>query len=206
MPIEAGKLKEEENKKKKLTEKENKENNKKILEHKKTKEKISVEIEADENLDSLKNLIQKWIITEKTAEKIIAWENIDEKIVTQIFEQIGKIEAIKDVDKYLPKELRITKEEYSKALHDDIFRTKTITKLDSALTLLSHQVNPDTAMWLNLFSGFLTILDKNLILIQEHNIDIKNNLKTIEKAKNPPPKNLSLWEKVIKTLKEIFVN
>jgi len=30
---------------------------------------------------------------------------------------------------------------------------------------------------LNLFSGFLTILDKNLKIVQENTIDIKDNLK-----------------------------
>jgi hypothetical protein len=56
------------------------------------------------------------------------------------------MEDIKDIDKYIPKELRITHDEYSKALHDDIFRVQIITKLDSALTLISRQINPDSAM------------------------------------------------------------
>jgi len=55
------------------------------------------------------------------------------------------VEELKDIDKYLPASLRITKEDYHTALHDDIFRVQTITKLETALTLLSQQINPDTA-------------------------------------------------------------
>jgi hypothetical protein len=36
---------------------------------------------------------------------------------------------------------------------------------------------------LNLFSGFLTILDKNLKIVQENTIDIKENLKKIDEKK-----------------------
>jgi hypothetical protein len=56
------------------------------------------------------------------------------------------MEEIKDIDQYIPDELRISKEDYSKALTDDIFRVQTITKLDSALTLIANKINPDSAM------------------------------------------------------------
>jgi hypothetical protein len=46
------------------------------------------------------------------------------------------MEDLKDVDKYLPVELRITKEDYSKAMTDDIFRVQTLTKLNTALTVI----------------------------------------------------------------------
>ncbi len=56
------------------------------------------------------------------------------------------MEEIKNIDNYIPKELRITREDYSKALSDDIFRVQTITKLDSALTIIANKINPDSAM------------------------------------------------------------
>jgi hypothetical protein len=56
------------------------------------------------------------------------------------------MEDVKDIDKYLPKELRVTRGDYIKALHDDIFRVQMLTKLSSALTLISQQINPDSAM------------------------------------------------------------
>ncbi len=59
MGIEAGSLKEQEDKKKKLSEKQIQESNKKILDYQKVKEHISVEIEAEQDLDNLKELVEK---------------------------------------------------------------------------------------------------------------------------------------------------
>ena len=56
------------------------------------------------------------------------------------------MEDIKDIGKYIPKELRISHDDYSKALHDDIFRVQVIKRLDSALTLLANQISPDSSV------------------------------------------------------------
>ena len=205
MGVESWALNEEEKKKKILSEKEVKEGNKKILEHQKVKEKISVEIEAESSLNDLKELVNKWVITKETADKIVEWENIDESTIKEIFEKIEELEEVKDIDKYLPVELRITKDDYSRALHDDIFRLQTITKLDSALTLIANKINPDSALWLNLFSWFLTVIDKNLILVQENTIDIKDNLKEVDEKKHWKRIDMrNLWEKIVDFLKDVF--
>jgi archaellum biogenesis protein FlaJ (TadC family) len=47
------------------------------------------------------------------------------------------------IDEYLPKEYRITKEEYKKALSDNIFRTQILTKIDVALTIIYNQIKPE---------------------------------------------------------------
>lgn len=198
MVIEKWAFKEEENKKKKLTEKQIKDSIKKQADFKKTKEIISVEIEAEEEISHLKNLVKKWLISKENAEKIKLWKEIDEEIIKEIFKKIDEIEDIKNIDNYLPKQLRITHEEYFKALHDEIFRVQMITKLDSALTILSNQINPDSSMWINLFTWFLTVLDKNLVLIQENTIDIKDNLKQIDNNKSINEK----W--FFKNLKDFF--
>lgn len=204
MWVESWKLNESEKKKKELSEKKINESNKKILEHKKVKEKISVEIESDEKLDQLKNLVKKWLISKEDAKKVVDWEDIDEKNITEIFDKIEEIEEIKDINKYIPEDLRISKDDYIKALHDDIFRVQTITKLDSSLTLLANQITPDSAVWFSLFSWFLTVLDKNLIVVQENTIDIKDNLKEIDTKKGINNEQKSLWERFVKFLKEIF--
>ena len=205
MGVESWAMNEEEKKKKALSEKDIKENNKKIIEHQKVKEKISVEIEAEDSLNDLKDLIDKWIITKETANKIVEWENIDETTIKEIFEKIDQLEEIKDIDNYLPIELRISRDDYSRALHDDIFRLQTITKLDSALTLIANKINPDSALGLNLFSWFLTVLDKNLVLVQENTIDIKDNLKEVDEKKHGKKIDMrSLWEKIVDFLKDIF--
>ena len=203
MWIESWALNEEEKKRKKLSEKDIQENNLKNLEHKKVKEKISVGIKTEKELDKLKNLIEKWIISKETAEQIIEWEDIWEEAIKEIFQKIDQMDEIKNIDKYIPDELRVSKEDYSKALTDDIFRVQLITRLDSSLTLIANKINPDSAMWLNLFSWFLTVLDKNLIIVQENTIDVKDSLKKIDE-KNFWKKydTRSLWKKIIDFLKE----
>jgi hypothetical protein len=152
----------------------------------------------------LKELIESWVITKHTAEKVINNQNIDEDLIKEIFDKIDELEEIKNINNYIPEELRISKEDYLKALTDNIFRTQVITKLDSSLTLIANKINPDSTMWLNLFSGFLTILDKNLIIVQENTIDIKNNLKKIDEKKFwKKEDNRSLLEKIIDFFKEI---
>ncbi|QFR39236.1 hypothetical protein A9Q91_03295 [Candidatus Gracilibacteria bacterium 28_42_T64] len=200
MGIETGAYNEQEKKKKKIDEKELKEQQKKIIDQQKTKEYIKTEIDTEDQLHSLHELVDKGILSQEHVEQIIAGEDLDEDTIKDIFDKIDQMEELKDVDKYLPSDLRITKDDYHTALHDDIFRTKTITKLDTALTLLSQQINPDTAGGINLFSGFLTVLDKNLVTVQENTIDIKDSLVEIEDKKYPKPK-ISFLEKIIIFLK-----
>lgn len=204
MSIEAWKLNEEEKKKKNLWEKEIKNLLKKEIEFKKIKKKIDIEVEAEDKIFNLKELVQKWIISKETAKKISNWENINKLIIKKIFEKINQIEDIKNINKYIPKKLRITNEDYLKALHDNIFRIEIITKLNTSLMLLSNQINSDWILWLNLFSWFLTILDKNLIMIQENTIDIKESLIKIDNKKIWKKNKKSIWQIILDFLKEIF--
>lgn len=181
MWLESWAMNENEKKKKKLTEKQENDKNQKVLEYKKVKEEIAVEIETEDEVFHLKELVEKWIMSQESAQKVIDGEDLDEKIIKEIFEKINEMEDIDDIDNYIPKELRITHEEYDKALHDDKFRVKIITKLDSALILITRQITPNSGIWVNLFSWFINILDKNLIKIQEHTIDVKYSLKEIDK-------------------------
>jgi len=142
---------------------------------------IDTKEETLEKLDFLKKLVSKKIISKETAEKLKDWKSINEKEIIKMFNKIDEIEDIKNVDKYFSKQYRITKEQYLKALENWVYRVQTITKLDIALIILSEQINSDSSFWLNLFSGFLIVLDKNLILLQENNIDIKTSLEEIWK-------------------------
>ncbi len=114
------------------------------------------------------------------------------------------MEDMKDVDKYIPKDLRISKDEYMKAVHDDIFRVQMLTKIDSSLTLIANQINPDGMLWLNIFSWFLAVLDKNLIKVQENTIDVKYSLKDIDEKKWLYKDKRSFFQKIIDFIKEIF--
>lgn len=206
MSIEWWILKEDENKKNKLSKDKETEVNNEIIEHKKVKEKISVELEAENDLENLKQLVSKWVISKETAKNFTEWLEIDDDIIKEMFDKIDQIDEIKDIDNYLPPELRITKQEYIRAINDDIFRVQTLTKLNSALILLSTKIVPDSAMWLNLFTWFLTILDKKLVLIQENTIDVRNSLDNIEKNKlwinnNNNNNNRTIWRKIIDFIK-----
>lgn len=188
-----------------LNEESLKNENNKQLDFKKQKEKIQVEIEIENDLEYLKDLIYNWIVSNETAKKILSWEEISNDEIKEMFKKINQIEEIKDVDKYLPKEYRITQEQYLKAISDDIFRIKILTKLDYALTILVKQIIPDSSSWLNLFSGFIWILDKNLVLIQENTIDIKTWLKRIDEKKfSEKTDNRNLWKKIIDFIKKTF--
>lgn len=203
MGFEAWAYNEKEKKKKELEEKEEAEFQQKQVEHQKMKEYIQTETETEENLHKLHDLVDEGLLTKQQAEHIAEWEQLSEEDVKEIFEKIDEMEDLKDVDKYLPAELRITKQDYSKAMTDDIFRVQTMTKLDTALTVIWQQIVPDSSAWVNLFSGFLSVLDKNLVILQENTIDVKDNLNEIHEKKYPKPK-LSLWTTFLNFIKELF--
>ena len=208
MWVEAWALKDDESKKIKKNEKLKKidtdEQKEKQTKNKEIRENIKIE-EAmhhmkdminDENLDLSLDQVQ-------LIEKVISGDEITGEMIEEILEKINEIENTEDIDKYLPKESRITSEEYKRALTNDVFRVQIITKLDAALTILSTQVSWDASAWLNLFSGYMAMLDKKLVKIQENHIDIKESLKEVEEKKNPTQK-LWFWKSLLKLLKEIY--
>ncbi len=205
MSIENNWFKDELIKKKQIDINEIKEENKKQLEYKIQREKILVKIETENNLEYLKDLLNTWIVSNETAQKIIEWKEISNIEIKEIFEKINQIEEIKNINNYIPKEYRINKEDYIKAINDEDFREETFKKLDFVLWLLVKQIIPDNYSWLNLFSWFIWFLDKNLIKIQENTIDIKKWLKKIDKLKNiDQARKKSFWEKFIYFIKELF--
>ena len=116
--------------------------------------------------------------------------------VEKIFEKIDEIESIDDIDDYLPKEMRVTKEEYAAATHDDDTLIQVEGKIHRALTHLSQSANPQIWGSVNIFSSFLTMLDKNLITIQEHHIDMQDSLNPWNK------KSKSLWQTIVDWFKK----
>lgn len=206
MNIEAWKFKESEKKSKEKSEKEKTLKRKRKIELSKKLEINKNSEKSEKELNQLKSLLDNWNLdssTQNLIEKVIDSDIIWEEEIQEIFEKIDEIENNNEVSTYLPEEYRITKDEYIKSLTDDIVRTKILVKLNTALTILSNYAVPDSSMWLNLFSGFIAVLDKNLIKIQENNIDIKNSLEKVENAKNPK-KQKSFWEVILDFLKDLF--
>lgn len=194
---------EEERKKGEIREQEEKQSLKKQQEFLKTKEKIAVEFEAEQDLNTLKNMLSKWEIDENLIKKVEKSEELDSHEIDEIFEKIEEIENIEEINSYIPEKLRITKSDYLEARKNDIFREEALTRIDLSLWILSERIEPKSLAWANIFSWFLSILDKNLVTIQEHHIDIKENLKNLRKE-TVKERNFTFWEKVIAFFKKYF--
>ncbi|MCH2189084.1 hypothetical protein MK079_04635 [Candidatus Gracilibacteria bacterium] len=200
MSIEAGALAEQE-KKKKESEKAKKEAQKKVVESAKKQQEVREHAKTDAALSHLKDLIEHHDIeldakTLKSVEKAVSGQELDTEDIQEILEKIDEIENTEDVEQYLPDEMRITKEEYKQALVDDVFRVQVVTKIDSALTLIAQNINPNANLSLNIFSGYLAVLDKKLISLQENHIDIKDNLKEVDVKKGIGTASKNLWERI----------
>lgn len=210
MGVESGGMSEEDKKRKKLSETEQETEATQVVEQQKKKSELREHMKAEEALSGLKDMMEEHNldISEsdfKTLQRATTGESLTTEEIETILDKIEEIESTQDVDKYLPKEFRITKEEYKKAITDDIARTQAITKLDTALTMLAEHAQGGSTMGLNLFSGYMAILDKRLIKIQENHIDIKENLVEIDEAKFwNKQQNMTLWQRFIAFLKEIF--
>lgn len=204
---------EQNRKKKEKSEKQEKLEKQAILEQEEKKKQIREnEDKTEDVLHKLEDMLEEDLNSldsrdMKLIKKAIEWWDITKEEIEDILNKIEEIESNEKVDKYLPKEFRITAEDYKQSLVNWVKRLQIITKLDTSLTILAKQINPESSMWLNLFSWYMAILDKNLVKIQENTIDTSDSLKNLEKKKNPPKKeNLSLWERFVRFLREIFSN
>ena len=208
MVFEAWKLADDEKKRKEKTEKQKKQEAQKILEQEKRKKEAREKNDKskdNEILSKLEDMLEEWNLSSEDINKIkdiVDSSDVSDDEIENILEKIDEIENTEDVDKYLPQEFRITWEDYKQSLTDDIKRIQTITKLNTALTILVEHITPDSSMWMNLFSWYMAILDKKLITIQENTIDVKDCLQKVEDKKNPP-KKLSLWENIKEFFREM---
>jgi len=207
MWFESWKLAEEEKKKKEKSENQKKAEMQKIIEQERKKKEAREKKENTNILKKLEEMLEDGELSKDEIQELKEMvDNVDitEDEVEDILNKIEELEELEDIDNYIPKEFRITKEEYKQSLTDDIVRLKTLTKLSTSLNLLSNQINSDSSVWINLFSWYMVILDKKLIKVQENTIDVKDSLEQIENKKNPS-KKLSFWEKIKKFFKKIFL-
>ena len=193
-------LGEKEKRQRELNEEEKKKEIQKKLEYSRDKTEIIEKIDAQKELTYLKSLVERWLISVDTARTIVEWKDLDNVQVQEILEKIDEIEEIRDVDKILPKEFRVTKEEYLMALGDSEARQKAMEKLHSALDHIYHSVNP-VDMWIIDISWIILLLNQNLVQVQDHTIDIKRNLEWVEKQQNPTEEKKWFFAKLIDLLK-----
>jgi len=148
-----------------------------IIKMQKTKEVIREEEAISNDLWKLRDLLEAHIVDDALVNKVIEHWELEHEEIEEIFDKIDEIEAIDNIDDYLPKDMRITKKEYAAATHDDDTLIIVEAKIHWALTHIAQVTVPSNWWSINLFSGFLTMLDKNLITIQEHHIDMQDALK-----------------------------
>lgn len=181
---EAWKLKENEKKLKEKSKKAELEAEKNQIKFKEKKEKIEISETTWELLLELEELVVEWVITADTAKKINAWEVLTKDEINDMFEKIKQIENIKNIEDYIPKNLIVSKQEYTKAINDKEERKNVLKKLNNTLSIVADNITGTPVPAINIFANFIELLDKNLILIQENTIDLKNTLEKVDKHAN----------------------
>ncbi len=181
-----------------------------IKQHQFTKQKKKAALDGaiEKELFELKELLDKGEYNESTTRlitQLIEWTSISAEEVQEIFEIIDSLDQNEKIDSYVPQDLRITKDDYQKALRDEDQRIVVLEKLDTALTHISRHIDSWSWPSLNLFSWFLAILDKNLVAIQEGHIDIKESLNWLSiSQKEDANKTQSFWKKICDCIKKIL--
>ncbi|MCT4616595.1 MAG: hypothetical protein N4A38_00105 [Candidatus Gracilibacteria bacterium] len=169
-----GALNEQMKKIEKMDEKEEKEKEKKKLDFGLDKQKLRERIAKAKEIEFLKSLIERGLITPALADKISHNEAFSEADIEEIFEKIDEIEELGD--KVLPAELRLTKKEYLGALHSEDEKQTALKKLNDALVHIYNQTNAGGSSPISSIFGFFGFLNENLVTAQENTIDIKRSL------------------------------
>jgi len=146
------------------------------LRFKKNKDKLISRLEKDKGLAFLKSMVERDLIEISTAEAIMSGEDLDSKVIEEIFDKIDEIESTHDIDRILPADFRVSKNEYLVAMKDSGARKETLLKIDASLAYIYNSFHPHPLSVLNFFGGFMAALDRNLVRVQENTIDIKRSL------------------------------
>lgn len=170
-----------EKKKKKKAEELKTQDTEKLIKSQKQKEKIRKSAEANAELSNLKELVEKWVVSEVTVKRAKEAAKDSAVDTQETRDMLWKIEDLQEneyMKKYIPEDLFLSKDEYLRALKDPKQRDSTLQKVDEVLWILAQHINPTSRAGINIFSSFaLFLLDKNLIRAQEQHIDIKYALK-----------------------------
>ena len=148
-----------------------------ILEFQKTRKKIIEKIKVKEEIDKLKDLINTWVLTRQSAESILTWEILNSWELREILKKIDELSKIDSNRKILPKDFKITREEYLEAITNFDKKVILLWKIDEVLDFIYKNM---WGWWLtfNLFSflSYNLILSKDTQKIQWNLIDIKNDI------------------------------
>ena len=119
MWLESYKYSESEKNKKESYEEDKKKSREKILKQERKKWEIREHIYTEEALIKFKGLLKEHKLNLSSAdlkniEKVVSWEDFNTDEIEYILNKIDEIWNNEDIDKYLPKEKRVKKEEYKK--------------------------------------------------------------------------------------------
>ncbi len=117
-----------------------------------------------------------WIVDEIS--KIIETGKVSKEEIKEIMEKIDEILKLNEKKKQIPQELVFTKKEYIKALQDDEVRKQLLKKIDKILDFTADKLQSVDNVFL-LF-GYYFLLDKNIQVIHDNCIDVKENLEKLE--------------------------
>ena len=173
----------EEEKNKKETEKQKIEKQKEKIykeaeRRRKNLEKEEIVRKIKSKLEDLKmdiNLEDGKIINE--IKQVIETHNITQEELTNILEKIDEILEVVEKKEILPKELIFTKKDYLEALKDAEKRKKLLKKLDDILDYTSKSLQPTDNLFL--LAGYFLLTDKNLQIVHDNCIDVKENLEKL---------------------------
>ena len=130
--------------------------------------------ETKTELTRLQSLVERGFIKPETLARALEGEKLTPEEIEAVFDKIDEIEQVEQIDKILPKESRPTKEEFLEALQSEPKRIQLITKLNSALKLVTS--SSGRGFTGNFFGSFMLFLSKSLVTVQEGLIDIKRAL------------------------------
>ncbi len=136
----------------------------------------------NKELCELRELLWEWAFSTKDTQviqKIIDSDTISQEQIVEIFDILDTMKTVCEETDIIPTDFQVTKEDYIKALTDSEVRSKVLTTVDKALVFISQKITTDSWQSVNLFSWMLAVLDKNLILVQEWNIDVKRSLQSL---------------------------
>lgn len=148
-----------------------------LLEFKKTQKKLIQKIKTKEEVDKLKDLINAWVLTRQSVEKVLSWEILNSWELKEILEKIDELSKIDSNRRILPRDFNITEDEYLGAITNFDKKVVLLWKIDEALDYIYKNM---WGWWLtfSLFSflWYNLILSEDTQKVQWSLIDIKNNI------------------------------
>lgn len=137
------------------------------------------------DLQNLKELVEQWVVDKSLFESIKKdsilsndeFQDVVESVdMEDVFEKLNEIESFEDIDSIVPKELRVSKNEYMQALKDPEKKKVVLAKFDKSLDIVANNFRGVSPFKRSVFTSYVNLLSKNMIDLQWKIIDLKRTL------------------------------